>query len=94
MALAEWAIARLDLGLGQAAEALTRLERLAAAGPGSSHPFVKVVSAPDLVEAAVRTNQPGTAQAALLEFERFARETAPPWALAMVAALPRAALRR
>jgi DNA-binding CsgD family transcriptional regulator len=85
MALAEWAIARLDLGLGQAAEALTRLERLAAAGPGSSHPFVKVVSAPDLVEAAVRTNQPGTAQAALLEFERFARETAPAWALAMVA---------
>ena len=83
--LAEWAIARLDLGLGQPAQALTRLERLAAAGPGSSHPFVKLVSAPELVEAAVRTNQPGTAQAALLEFERFARATAPPWALAMVA---------
>jgi DNA-binding CsgD family transcriptional regulator len=84
-ALAEWAIARLDLGLGQPAQALGRLERLAAAGPGSGHPFVKVVSAPELVEAAVRTNQPGTAQAALLEFERFARETAPPWALALVA---------
>jgi DNA-binding CsgD family transcriptional regulator len=84
-ALAEWAIARLDLGLGQPAQALARLERLAAAGPGSGHPFVKVVSAPELVEAAVRTNQAGTAQAALLEFERFARETAPPWALALVA---------
>jgi DNA-binding CsgD family transcriptional regulator len=83
--LAEWALARLDLGLGQPAQALTRLERLAVAGPGSSHPFVKLVSAPELVEAAVRTNQPGTAQGALLEFERFARETAPAWALAMVA---------
>jgi len=29
--------------------------------------------------------QPAAAQAALLEFERFARETAPPWALALVA---------
>src|SRR4051794_25330847 len=84
-ALAEWAIARLELGRGQPALALVRLERLAAAGPGTGHPFVKVVSAPDLVEAAVRTNQPGTAQAGLLEFERFARETAPPWALALVA---------
>ena len=84
-ALAEWAIARLDLGLGQAAQALARLERLATAGPGSGHPFVKIVSAPELVEAAVRTNRPGSAQAALLEFERFARETAPPWALALVA---------
>jgi DNA-binding CsgD family transcriptional regulator len=84
-ALAEWAIARLDLGLGQPTQALARLERLAAAGPGSGHPFVKIVSAPELVEAAVRTNQPGTAQAALLEFEHFARETAPPWALALVA---------
>ena len=84
-ALAEWAIARLDLGLGQPAEALARLERLAAAGPGNGHPFVKIVSAPDLVEAAVRAKQAGTAQAALLEFERFARETAPPWALALVA---------
>jgi DNA-binding CsgD family transcriptional regulator len=84
-ALAEWALARLDLGLGRPAEALTRLTRLATAGPGSGHPFVKVVSAPELVEAAVRTNQPGTAQAALLEFERFARKTAPPWALALVA---------
>jgi DNA-binding CsgD family transcriptional regulator len=84
-ALAEWAIARLDLGQGQPAQALARLERLAAAGPGSGHPFVKIVSAPELVESAVRANQPGTAQAALLEFERFARETAPPWALALVA---------
>jgi DNA-binding CsgD family transcriptional regulator len=84
-ALAEWALARLELGLGRPAEALGRLSRLAAAGPGDGHPFVKIVSAPELVEAAVRAGHPATAQAALLEFERFARETAPQWALALVA---------
>jgi DNA-binding CsgD family transcriptional regulator len=84
-ALAEWALARLDLGLGRPAPALSRLAQLAAGGPGDSHPFVKIVSAPELVEAAVRARQPAAAQAALLEFERFARETAPPWALALVA---------
>jgi DNA-binding CsgD family transcriptional regulator len=84
-ALAEWALARLDLGLGRPAEALARLAELAAAGPGSSHPFVKLVSAPELVEAAVRAGQSAAAQGALLEFERFARDAAPPWALALVA---------
>jgi DNA-binding CsgD family transcriptional regulator len=84
-ALAEWALARLDLGLGQPAEALARLAGLAAAGPGTGHPFVKLVSAPELVEAAVRTGDAATAQAALGEFERFARETATPWALALLA---------
>ena len=84
-ALAEWALARLDLGLGRPAEALARLAELAVAGPGKSHPFVKLVSSPDLVEAAVRAGQAAAAQAALLEFERFAREAAPPWALALVA---------
>ena len=62
-----------------------RLVELAAAGPGEGHPFVKLVSTPELVEAAVRAHEPATAQAALAEFERFARETAPPWTLALVA---------
>jgi DNA-binding CsgD family transcriptional regulator len=84
-ALAEWALARLDLGLGRPAEALARLAGLAAAGPGEGHPFVKVVSAPELVEAAVRASQTATAEAALSEFERFAHGTATPWALALVA---------
>ena len=64
---------------------MARLAELAAAGPGKSHPFVKLVSAPELVEAAVRAGQPCVAQAALLEFERFARDAAPPWVLALVA---------
>jgi DNA-binding CsgD family transcriptional regulator len=84
-ALADWALARLDLSLGRPEEALVRLSALAAAGPGEGHPFVRLVSTPELVEAAVRAGQPATAQAALVEFERFARETAPPWALALVA---------
>jgi DNA-binding NarL/FixJ family response regulator len=84
-ALAQWALARLDLGLGRVEEALVRLAELAAAGPGEGHPFVKLVSTPDLVEAAVRVSQPAAAQSALVEFERFARETAPPWMLALLA---------
>jgi DNA-binding CsgD family transcriptional regulator len=84
-ALADWALARLDLSLGKPEEALVRLAALAAAGPGEGHPFVKLVSTPELVEAAVRANETPTAQAALVEFERFARETAPPWTLALVA---------
>jgi DNA-binding CsgD family transcriptional regulator len=84
-ALAEWALARLDLGLGRPAEALPRLVALASAGPGSGHPFVKLVSTADLVEAAARTGRIATAQSALAGFERFTHETAPPWALALVA---------
>jgi DNA-binding CsgD family transcriptional regulator len=84
-ALADWALARLDLSLGQPEAALVRLAELAAAGPGEGHPFVKLVSTPELVEAAVHANVTATAQAALVEFERFARETAPPWTLALVA---------
>jgi ATP/maltotriose-dependent transcriptional regulator MalT len=84
-ALANWALARLDLSLGQPKEALVRLAELAAAGPGEGHPFVKLVSTPELVEAAVHANETATAQAALAEFERFAHQTAPPWTLALVA---------
>ena len=36
--LAEWAVARLDLGMGRPAEALARLEGLADAGHGTATP--------------------------------------------------------
>jgi len=84
-ALAEWALARLELGLGRSAVALARLERIAAAGVGAGHPFIKLVSTADLVEAAVRVAETARAQTALAGFERFAQETAPPWALALAA---------
>src|SRR6185312_2361706 len=78
-------LARLELGLGRSAVALARLERIAAAGVGAGHPFIKLVSTADLVEAAVRVAETARAQTALAGFERFAQETAPPWALALAA---------
>ena len=84
-ALAEWALARLDLGMGRPDEALGRLEALADAGPGASHPFVKVLAAPDLIEAAVRAGRTEGAEDALGRLEQFTHAAAPVWALALVA---------
>jgi DNA-binding CsgD family transcriptional regulator len=79
------ALARLDLGLGRPAEALTRLEALVAAGPGSGHPLVALFATPDLVEAALRADRIERAQTALAAFERWASAAALPWALAVLA---------
>jgi DNA-binding CsgD family transcriptional regulator len=83
--LAEWALARLDLGMGRPSEAFGRLEALVAAGPGASHPFVKVLATPDLVEAAVGAGRAEGAQVALARLERFTHAASPVWALALVA---------
>jgi ATP/maltotriose-dependent transcriptional regulator MalT len=83
-AIAEWALALLDLGIGHAADAVSRLRALGTGGPGTSHPFIVLAATPDLVEAAVRAGRPDVAQTALLALERFAeRGTAPVWALAL-----------
>jgi ATP/maltotriose-dependent transcriptional regulator MalT len=84
-ALAEWALARLDLGMGRPNEAFGRLEAVAAAGPGASHPFVKVLATPDLIEAAVRAGRTEGAQVALARLEQFTHAASPVWALALVA---------
>jgi DNA-binding CsgD family transcriptional regulator len=84
-ALAEWALARLDLGMGRPNEAFARLEALCAAGPGTSHPFVKVLAAPDLIEAAVRAGRTEGAQVALARLEQFTHAASPVSALALVA---------
>jgi ATP/maltotriose-dependent transcriptional regulator MalT len=84
-ALAEWALARLDLGMGRPNEAFGRLEALGAAGPGAGHPFVKVLAAPDLVEAAVRAGRTEGAQVALARLEQFTHAASPVSALALVA---------
>src|SRR5207253_524012 len=52
--IASWSLALLDLGAGRPEQSRDRLEALAVAGPGDSHPLVSVFSAADLVEAAVR----------------------------------------
>ena len=93
-ALAEWALARLDLGLGRPAEALARLAGLAAAGPGEGHPFVKVVSAPELVEAAVRASQTATAAGGALRVRALRARDGDTMGARARGALPRAARRR
>jgi DNA-binding CsgD family transcriptional regulator len=70
--LAGYALATLELGLNRPAEALARLERLLAAGPGAGSPFFAVYTVPDLVEAAVRSGRPDAATGPLAAFERLA----------------------
>jgi DNA-binding CsgD family transcriptional regulator len=82
-ASATWALALLDLASSRPAEALARLETLAA-GSETGHPVIALLSVPDLVEAAVHANQTERGQTALAGFEHWATHTAPPWALALV----------
>jgi DNA-binding CsgD family transcriptional regulator len=82
-ASATWALALLDLASSRPAEALARLETLAA-GSETGHPVIALLSVPDLVEAAVRANQTQRGQTALAGFEQWATHAAPPWALALV----------
>jgi DNA-binding CsgD family transcriptional regulator len=86
---AVWALALLDLGLGRPQQALERLLPASSGVPGIGHPVMLLHSAGDLVEAAVRAEQPGVARAALTGtrtmpgFASWAAETAQPWALAV-----------
>ena len=80
-AIAGWGLALLDLGHGRVADAADRLCRIAAAGPGTGHPFVRWVSAPDHVEATVRAGQPLQDDTLLAELESWGSAT--PWARAV-----------
>ena len=84
-AIAAWAVALLDVGMGRPVEAFERLDALTNAGPGEGHQMVKVFAAADLVEVAVRTGQAGKAQAALGSLEAWAAHSGVPWAAALVA---------
>ena len=84
-AIASWALAVLDLGTGRPAEAFDRLTALAGASPGEGHQVVKIFSAADLVEAAVRTGQPDEAATAAAMLRGWANHVQAPWALALVA---------
>ena len=84
-AIAEWALGLLDLGLGRPAQALRRLARVDAAGPGLGHPFIALCAAPDLIESAVRAGRPDDARGAWARLERFGGPDAPSWALPLVA---------
>jgi DNA-binding CsgD family transcriptional regulator len=88
---AGWALALLDLGFGRPQQALERLLPVSGGGPGIGHPVMLLHSAGDLVEAAVRAEQPQVGRAALTGtrttpgFASWAAETAQPWALAVAA---------
>jgi DNA-binding CsgD family transcriptional regulator len=83
--IAEWALSLLDLGSGRPEEAAARLAALSTAPLGVGHPFFVLTSAPDLVEAYVRSGREEEARAAFAVLERFAQPGAPHWALGVAA---------
>ncbi|MEV6167379.1 LuxR C-terminal-related transcriptional regulator [Streptomyces sp. NPDC051954] len=71
-ALAQWALAFLDLGHGRFAAAAARLRALAGFGPGHGHRAIRHLAAPHYVEAAVRTGDTRVARAAHADYHRWA----------------------
>jgi DNA-binding CsgD family transcriptional regulator len=82
LAIAEWAIALLDLGIGHPEEAVARLSNLHGARSGIGHPFYTLNSAPDLIEACIRAGRRDTAEEALKALLATGTEDAAAWALA------------
>jgi DNA-binding CsgD family transcriptional regulator len=68
----EWALALLELGLGRAADALSRLNSLTDKKLGNFHPAVVFWSAPDLIESAARAGNHERAREALKSYESWA----------------------
>jgi DNA-binding CsgD family transcriptional regulator len=79
---AYWALALLDLGLGRAGAALTRLEELGR--EPLRHHICTARGTPDLVEAAVRVGEPDRAAAQFARYSAWAASTGQSWAEAMV----------
>ncbi|SFC21573.1 helix-turn-helix transcriptional regulator [Micromonospora sediminimaris] len=77
-ALAEWALALLDLVDARYADAADRLAALARPGTGRGQVLVQVMATPHLVEAAAHDGRHARARAALAVFDRWAGSTASP----------------
>jgi DNA-binding CsgD family transcriptional regulator/tetratricopeptide (TPR) repeat protein len=71
-ALAQWALAYLDLSSGRFAAAAARLRALAGFGPGHGHRAIRHLATPHYVEAAVRTGDTRVARAAHADYHRWA----------------------
>ncbi|MGW0581774.1 helix-turn-helix transcriptional regulator, partial [Streptomyces sp. NPDC002920] len=84
-ALAQWALAFLDLGAGRFGAAAARLRALAAFGPGHGHRAIRHLATPHYVEAAVRTGDTRIARAAHADYDRWARAVRSPDDLALSA---------
>ena len=84
-ALSDWALSIADLTIGQPAEASARLDAMRAAPPGAGHPYIGLLSTPELVEACVRTGDRQRAETAIAALEGFAEPEGPGWARALAA---------
>ncbi|MEV1021508.1 helix-turn-helix transcriptional regulator [Streptomyces sp. NPDC050264] len=83
--LAQWALARADLGRGRAAEAAARLGPLVLPGPRCGHFAVRMLAVPCFVEASALAGDPDGARAALVEFAVWAERGYDPQAQAQLA---------
>ncbi|MFB7943106.1 LuxR family transcriptional regulator, partial [Streptomyces sp. NPDC056049] len=70
--LAEWALARAELGSGLAAQAAARLAPLVRPGPYGGHFALRMLAVPCFVEAAVASGRAAEARAATEEYARWA----------------------
>ncbi|WP_328430655.1 helix-turn-helix transcriptional regulator [Streptomyces sp. NBC_00443] len=84
-ALAQWALAVLDLSSGRFAAAAARLRALAGFGPGHGHRAVRHLATPHYVEAAVRTGDTRVARVAHADYHRWANAVRSPDDLALSA---------
>ncbi|WP_181412167.1 helix-turn-helix domain-containing protein [Streptomyces griseorubiginosus] len=84
-ALAQWALAFLDLTDGRFAGAAARLRALAGFGPGHGHRAIRHLATPHYVEAAVRTGDARIARAAHADYHRWATAVRSPDDLALSA---------
>ncbi|WP_258314832.1 LuxR C-terminal-related transcriptional regulator [Streptomyces sp. Act143] len=84
-ALAQWALACLDLSSGRFAAAAARLRALAGFGPGHGHRAIRHLATPHYVEAAVRTDDTRVARAAHADYHRWASAVRSPDDLALSA---------
>ncbi|MER5505750.1 LuxR C-terminal-related transcriptional regulator [Streptomyces sp. NPDC002766] len=84
-ALAQWALAFLDLAEGRFAGAAARLRALAGFGPGHGHRAIRHLATPHYVEAAVRTGDTRVARAAHADYHRWATAVRSPDELALSA---------
>ncbi|MFJ8636191.1 LuxR C-terminal-related transcriptional regulator [Streptomyces sp. NPDC093568] len=84
-ALAQWALAFLDLSSGRFAAAAARLRALAGFGPGHGHRAIRHLATPHYVEAAVRTGDTRVARVAHADYDRWARTVRSPDDLALSA---------
>jgi DNA-binding CsgD family transcriptional regulator len=84
-ALAQWALAYLDLSSGRFAASAARLRALAGFGPGHGHRAIRHLATPHYVEAAARSGDTRVARAAHADYDRWARAVRSPDDLALSA---------